>query len=54
MLTAVVILNSTSLRPAAEEIQAAKATTTHQQLAEMTEYKSENSSFKFLDVDKAV
>jgi len=34
---ALVILYSYGMKPTAEEIQAAKATTTHQQLAEMTE-----------------
>ena len=39
---AVVILNSFGMKPTAEEIQAAKATTTHQQLAERTDDKSQN------------
>merc|ERR1719509_136163 len=34
---ALVILDSLDMKPTAEEIQAAKATTTHQRLAEMTE-----------------
>jgi hypothetical protein len=39
---ALVILNSLSMKPTAEEIQEAKATTTHQQLAEMTDLRSQN------------
>ena len=39
---ALVILNFERMEPTADEIQAAKATTTHQQLAESTEYGSEN------------
>ena len=39
---AVVILNSYDMKPTAEEIQAAKATTTHQQLAEKTVKVSQN------------
>ena len=41
---ALVILDSgfDGMKPTAEEIQAAKATTTHQQLAEKTDYKSQN------------
>ena len=38
---ALVILNSLSMKPTAEEIQEAKATTTHQQLAEMTDLRSQ-------------
>ena len=39
---ALVILDSLSMKSTAEEIQAAKATTTHQQLAEMTDRQSLN------------
>jgi hypothetical protein len=39
---ALVILNSYGMEPTAEEIQAAKATTTHQQLAEKTGEESQN------------
>jgi hypothetical protein len=39
---AVVILNYMYMKPTAEEIQAAKATTTHQQLAEKTDKESQN------------
>ena len=39
---AVVILQSYGMKTTTEEIQAAKATTTHQQLAEKTEYGSQN------------
>ena len=39
---ALVILNFERMEPTADEIQAAKATTTHQQLAEKTDYKSQN------------